>query len=225
MPAQSTSSRWLKGAIVAIDLAVQGAAPKTIVFQYNPQDLKHGLTPRAANREHQGRIQALGFAGAPDETFSVSTVISASFDAAGAAGQPDSSAGIHHLLAALEMLLYPRSDQVRTNQRLLDDGQIEVGGGVYDAPLTLFVWGKNRVLPVQITGIDVTELFFDPDLNPVHAEVNIAMKALSYSDLDSSHKGHSLFLTYQQGKERLAARGVTGDPMAYLGFDPAQELR
>lgn len=217
-----SSPRWLRGAIVAIDLANQGKAPTTVVLQYNPEELTRTLAPRMVKREHQGRAQALGFSGAPDETFTVKTKISAGFDVADAPVRADASTGVLPLLAALEVLLYPRSDQVRSNERLLDDGQIEIGGGVYDAPLTLFVWGANRALPVEISGLDITEIYFDPNLNPTHAEVTIRMKALSYSDLDPSHKGYNLFLTYQKGKEQLAARGVASDPAAYLGFDPSR---
>lgn len=225
MPTQSTAPRWVKGAIVAIDLSNQGAAPTTIAFQYNPEELSRTLTPMSARREHQGRIQALGFTGAPEETFTVKTKISTRFAEDDAAGKSDASIGILHLLSALEMLLYPRSDQVSTNQGLLDDGKIEIGGGVYDAPLTLFVWGPNRVLPVLITRAEIREQFFDTNLNPVHAEIDISMKALSYSDLDSSHKGYTLFLAYQKGKERRAARGITSDPANFLGFDPAKRFR
>lgn len=220
----SASPRWLKGAIVAIDLANQGAAPTTIAFQYNPQTLTRRLAPSMPSRERQGRAQALGFTGAPEETFTVSTVISAGFDDEHAAGRPG-QAGILHLLSALEVLLYPRSDQVGGNQKLLEEGKLEIGGGVYDAPLTLFVWGSNRALPVTITGLDVREQIFDASLNPTHAEVDIAMRALSYSDLDRDHRGYTLFLAYQKGKERRAAQGLTGDPAAFLGFDPAQRFR
>lgn len=224
MTPQSTSPRWIKGALVAIDLANQGAAPTTIAFQYNPESLTRNLTPRSAMRD-EGRAEALGFAGAPEETFSVDVRIDATIDAALAAGAATADMGIHHLLAALEVLLYPRSDQVGNNDKLLGQGQIEIGGGVYDAPLTLFVWGPNRVLPVRITRADITEELFDADLNPLRAMVKLSMSALSYSDLDPSHKGYKLFLTYQKNKERMAAKGFTSDAAGFLGFDPASRFR
>src|SRR5258706_16418135 len=107
MPTQSTAPRWVKGAIVAIDLANQGAAPTTIAFQYNPETLSRSLTPRIARRD-KGRAESLGFAGAPDETFTVEVTIDATFDAAGAAGAATADMGIYHLLTPLEILLYPR---------------------------------------------------------------------------------------------------------------------
>ncbi|MFN8503373.1 hypothetical protein [Kouleothrix sp.] len=224
MPIQFTAPRWVKGALVAIDLANQGAAPVTIPFQYNPESLSRNLTPRAAQRE-AGRAEALGFAGAPNETFTVKVRIDATIDAALAAGAAADDIGIHHLLAALEVLLYPRSEQVSKNDNLLKQGQIETGGGVYDAPLTLFVWGPNRVLPVQLTSVDVTEELFDADLNPLRADLTLKMSALSYSDLDPSHKGYKLFLTYQKNKEQMASRGVTGNAAKYIGAEAAAKLR
>ena len=56
-------------------------------------------------------------------------------------------------------------------------------------------------------------------------DVDLELRALSYSELDPAHKGYNLFLTYQKAKERQAARGVTADPAAYLGFDPSQRFR
>ena len=224
MPTQFTAPRWVKGAIVAIDLANQGAAPTTIAFQYNPEELSRNLEPCAPQRE-AGRSAALGFAGAPAESFTVKVKIDATFEADYAAGASTADMGIHHLLAALEMLLYPRSDQVGKNDKLLDQGQIEIGGGVYDAPLTLFVWGPRRVLPVQITKADITETLFDANLNPLRADVTLTLHALSYSDLDPSHKGYKLFLTYQKNKEQMASRGITGNAAGFLGFDPANRFR
>jgi len=82
------------------------------------------------------------------------------------------------------------------------------------------VWGAERVLPVQLTSIDVKETIFDTHLNPIQATVTLSMKALTYSDLDPSHKGHSLFLAYQQNKERQARKGVTGgNTHELLGVD------
>ena len=74
-----------------------------------------------------------------------------------------------------------------------------------EAPLSLFVWSKNRVLPVRLTDMSVTEEAFDPALNPIRAKVSIGMRVLSVNDLDFDHRGNSLFMAYLQQKERLAA--------------------
>ena len=48
-----------------------------------------------------------------------------------------------------------------------------------ESSLTLFVWSKSRVTPVRITDLDITEEFFDPQLNPIHAKVSIGMRVLT----------------------------------------------
>ena len=97
--------------------------------------------------------------------------------------------------------------------------KMEVASG-YDAPLTLFVWGPQRVLPVQLTSMTVTETIFDAQLNPIQATVKLEMRALTYSDLDPNHKGYSLFLAYQKSKEGQARRGATGgNTRELLGVD------
>ena len=51
------------------------------------------------------------------------------------------------------------------------------------APLTLFVWGPQRVLPVRLTELSVTEEAFDPQLNPIRAKVSLGLRVLTYNDL------------------------------------------
>ena len=52
-----------------------------------------------------------------------------------------------------------------------------------EAPLTLFVWSKNRMLPVRITEFSITEEAFDPALNPIRAKVSLGLRVLSVNDL------------------------------------------
>lgn len=223
MPTQSTAPRWVKGALVAIDVINPGAAPTTIPFQYNPTELSRTLTPKRAGGA--GRPAAsLGFAGAPDESFSLDVQISALHQADAAAGMASQTLGIHPLLSALEMLLYPHSDQVGKNDKLLDQGQIEIGGGVYDAPLTLLVWGPNRVLPVQLSSVSIVEEYFDTNLNPIHAKLTLKLETLSYSDLDHSHKGYGLFLTYQKNKEQMGKQGILHNTAQFIGAEAAGKL-
>ena len=75
-----------------------------------------------------------------------------------------------------------------------------------ESPLTLFVWSKQRIVPVRLTDLSITEEAFDPNLNPIRAKVSLGMRVLSVDDLGFDHKGGSLFMVYLQQKERLAAR-------------------
>ena len=52
----------------------------------------------------------------------------------------------------------------------------------------------------------ITEEAFDPALNPIRAKVSLGLRVLSIDDLGFSSKGGSLFMTYLQTKEQLAAK-------------------
>ena len=89
------------------------------------------------------------------------------------------------------------------------------------APLTLFVWSKNRVAPVRITEFTITEEAFDPGLNPIRAKVSLGLRVLSVDDLGFDTRGGNIFMAYLRNKEQLAARykagalsalGITGIP-------------
>src|SRR5262249_59331787 len=101
---------------------------------------------------------------------------------------------------ALEMLIYPPSAQIQSDNSLAQAGTIEVAP--MEAPLTLFVWSPNRILPVRLTEFSITEEAFDANLNPIRAKVSLGLRVLNVLDLDFSHKGNSLFMAYHQQKER-----------------------
>jgi hypothetical protein len=63
---------------------------------------------------------------------------------------------------------------------------------------------------VRITDFSVTEEAFDPQLNPIRAKVSLSLRVLSVDDLGFDSKGGSLFMIYQQQKERLASQGAAG---------------
>ena len=214
MPTYSQGPRLLKGAIVAIDQAASGR--RTIVFQYNPETVKRSLEPQMAGAQGGERSQALRYTGAPVETIDLEVTIDA-VDQLEAGQGKALEKGIHPQLAALETLLYPHSGQVKQNARLLEQGSIEIAP--YVAPLALFIWGGNRVLPVSLIRYSVSEELFDTHLNPIRATVTLALRALSYSDVDKSHKAYHLFMAYQQAKETMAGQGVSSDPNEQVGVD------
>jgi len=85
-----------------------------------------------------------------------------------------------------------------------------------EAPLTLFVWSKQRVVPVRVTDLSVTEEAFDAALNPIRAKVSIGLRLLSVDDLGFHHRGGTLFMAYLRNKESLAARAAAV-PLSDLG--------
>jgi hypothetical protein len=124
--------------------------------------------------------------------------------------------GIHPQLAALETMLYPSSAVLQSNNTLAAAGTLEIIP--MEAPLALFVWSKNRIVPVRITEFSVTEEAFDPTLNPSRAKVSLGMRVLGVDDLGFSHRGASLFMSYLRSKEALA-RKVSGGSLSAFGLE------
>jgi hypothetical protein len=196
------SPRLTKGAIVGID--IMNPLASVVVFQYNPESLTRTLQPQSSGEGSGDRAEALRLKGAPVETIKLDVLIDAT-DQLEKADGITTTLGIHPQLAALEMLVYPKSALVIANTILLAAGTIEIIPPL--APFTLFVWGIKRVLPVRVTDLSITEEAHDPNLNPTRAKISLGLRVLSYNDLSLTHPGYSLFLAHQVAKEVFATIG------------------
>jgi Contractile injection system tube protein len=205
------SPKTLKGAIVGIDRLNPLAS--VIVFQYNPDTLTRKLVARAP-AERGARSEAQRLHGAPAENIQVTVEIDATDQLEKAAGDA-TSMGIHPQLAALEMLLYPKSSAVIANTVLALAGTIEVLA--VEAPMTFLIWGARRILPVRLTELNITEEAHDVNLNPIRAKVSFGLRVLTYSDLPLSHPGYYAFLAHQLVKETMAVIGSAGNIGAVAG--------
>ena len=149
--------------------------------------------------------------GPPQETIKLDIEIDAA-DQLEQAKATTTSMGIYPTLAALEMLLYPKSALVIANEVLLLAGIIEIIPP--EAPLTLFIWGPKRILPVRLTDLSITEEAFDPNLNPLRAKVGLGMRVLNYQDLGLLSVGGAIFMANQVIKEVMATlntiEGISG---------------
>jgi len=187
-----------------------------IIFQYNPDTLTRTINAQAAAPGDRG--EALRLKGPPQETIRVEVEI----DAADQLEKVEASAtsmGIYPSLSSLEMLLYPKSTLVIANEVLSALGMIEISPP--EAPLTLFIWGIKRVLPVRLTELSITEEAFDPNLNPIRAKVSLGLRVLNYTDLGLLSVGGALFMTHQVMKEVMATvGGVSG--AASISFSPVE---
>ena len=201
------SPRLLKGAIIGIDPLNPLAS--IILFQYNPETMTSSLeATTTSGGAAGGRSEPFRLQGAPVETITLDIEIDAT-DRLERAEATAVAMGISPQLSALEMLLYPKSIAVITNSILAAAGTIEVLAP--EAPLTLFVWGPTRVLPVRLTGFTINELAYDVLLNPILAKVSLSLRVLSYNDLSVTHPGHAMFLAHQVIKETMAVIGSVGD--------------
>jgi hypothetical protein len=200
------SPKLLRGGLVLIDPG-SAAVQRVIALQYNPETLSRSFQVKGVEGEAGDRSQALRLTGPPVETIS----LEAELDATDALEEGDDTAvevGLLPQLAALETLVYPTAAALKANDSRAAAGTLEIAP--METPLTLFVWGENRVVPVRVTDISVTEEAYDPDLNPIRAKVSLSLRVLSVDDLGFGHKGGSLFLLHHEAKERLAGRAPSG---------------
>lgn len=214
----SSSPRLLKGGLVLIH-PESAQVLRIIALQYNPETLTRSVQVQAAGGEGGNRSEPLRFKGPAVETLK----LEADIDAADQLEFPEQHQavvehGIQPQLAVLELLAHPTAAQLLETDRQLASGTLEIAP--MEAPLALFVWGRERILPVRLTDLSITEEAFDPALNPIRAKVSLGLRVLTVDDLGFAHKGGGLFMTYLAAKEQLAGKaagslsalGLTGIP-------------
>ena len=211
MSSPPISPKILKGALIGIDPFNPVASAVTLNFKMNAEKLTRTLTVQAAGAQGSGFSEALRLKGPPVETYKFELILDAT-DKLAAGDETVGKYGIHRQLAALEMLVYPKSLLIATNTALLLAGTLEILPPT--GPLIFFVWGRRRILPVRITEFSIVEDAFDPYLNPIRATVTMTVRVLSYNDLPVLHPGYGVFLGHQIAKEIMATAesvGTLGD--------------
>jgi hypothetical protein len=199
--------RVVRGGLVEVD-PLAGTVLRIIPLQYNPDSLSRTLQVQGIG-ESGARSEALRLKGPAVETIK----LEAELDAADQLEDPDSNAtivqvGLHSQLAALESLVNPAVADLVSQNTLAQSGTLEIAPA--EAPLTLFVWSAQRILPVRVTEFSITEEAFDPSLNPIRAKVSLGLRVLNVDDLPFTHRGSTIFLSYLQGRESLAAKAAGG---------------
>ena len=211
----SNSPRLLRGGIVLIDPQT-AAVLRIITLQYNPDTLSRSFQIKGVSGDGGDRSEALRLKGPPVETIKVEAEIDATDQLEFPDQNPNAAQlGIYPVLAALEILIYPASSQLQSNNSLAQSGTLEIVP--METALAIFVWSKNRIVPVRLTDFSITEEAFDPSLNPIRAKVSLGMRVLTVDDLGFDHKGGGLFMSYLQAKEGLAAK-FQGGTMNALGI-------
>jgi len=203
----------IKGGIVVID-PNSGTVQQIIPLQYNPDTLSRTLQVQGVG-EKTDRSEALRLRGPAIETFKVEVEIDAT-DQLEVSDATAVQVGLFPQLALLEMLIYPASGDLVSNNNLAQSGTLEIIP--MEKPLTLFIWSQNRIVPVRLTEFSVTEEAFDATLNPIRAKVSLGMRALSVDDLGFGNQGGNLFMAYLQQKEQLASM-ASGSALGVLGIN------
>jgi hypothetical protein len=189
----------VKGAILVLEPNT-GIPLNTIHFEYNPETIRRSLQPQSVG-DLPDRTEVLRLKGPPIETIQCEIEIDATNQLA-AQDPTTMHLGIAPQLSQLELLIYPSSSVLIANEVLSIVGTIEILP--MSSNLTLFAWGTNRVTPVRLTGIEITEEAFDPRLNPIRAKVSLSMRVLNINDVGFLTPAGSLYMAYQMGKESIA---------------------
>jgi hypothetical protein len=137
----------------------------------------------------------------PIESFTLSIELDAA-DQLEASDPVAVATGLHPQLAELELLLYPSSATMILNQVRSLVGSAAIVP--LEVPLVLFVYGPARVVPVRLATMSITELAFDPLLNPIQARVEMGLRSLTQRELTEAGPAfEKLGLVRQIAKEML----------------------
>jgi len=187
--------KYLKGAFVQFMPTFLVPLPNIIIFQYNPETMTHTWTPAApeVTQDANNKPNPLAVKGLPGESFSFTLAMDSSDMIA--EGSPvavglATATGLYSRLAALEMLLYPTGSFAASKllgsvssalaSALGSSAQVDPNVPQYMMPTVLFVWGPNRILPVRLTSLSITEKLYDALLlNPTHAEATVGIQVLT----------------------------------------------
>lgn len=241
------AGKFIKGALVEFMPTFLVPLPNVILFQYNPETMTHSWTPSKSvdsKGEDDTNTNPLAVKGVPGESFSFTIAMDAKDTIA--EGNPVSQevaklSGVYSRLAALEMLQFPTN--APDGAGLVGSVSVSVGAGGISAsasasttapkrpvpqlqvPTVLFVWGPGRILPVRVTGLTITEKFYDALLNPTHAEAAITLQVLTPKELESVNGPLTEIArgayTYSQGlRQALALANLANSADSVIGMLP-----
>lgn len=227
------AGQFFKGALVSFMPTVVAALPNVVVFQYNPESITHTWTsaPPAANAGQD----PLAVMGVPGEQFSFTLSLDSNDTIAN--GNPvgailAEASGVYPRLAALEMLQYPSGafsggllGTVSAAASAAASAATGPSSGSQavpqsDVPTVLFVWGPQRIVPVRVTALTITEKLYDALLNPTHADVQITLRVLTPQELAAVQgvmgKLSNVAYAYSQGLRQVQALANLGDTTASI---------
>ena len=166
-----------KGPIIDSDTPI-------FIFQYNPEMLTRTISSLSGeekvevkNRDANAIVELIN--------------LSLELDAANQLEQPDQhrdviEVGLHPALAALESIMNSQSE-------------------TQTSPVVLFLWGPNRIIPVWLDNLKVTEEAFDPNLNPIRAKIELSMRVRNLSELKRGSLGYAICASHLD-RRRMHAR-------------------
>ncbi len=110
--------------------------------------------------------------------------------------------GIAPQLSALELFTLPKGESILGAKLDMLDNPVGHSNAQQDRPpMVLFIWGVQRVLPVNINSMNITENEFNSMLNPIRATVSVNLTVI---------EGPNKIYSYSKVmKEAMAAVNLT----------------
>jgi len=195
----------LKGAFVNLGAGVVGVLPIFIVFQFNPETISRtpSLVLPPPPSDGSGRINGMEQAVEASESMSFSLRVDATDQLVLEDNPVAATRGIHPTIAALELLMVPRTS-LSLNLIKLSGKKSASQQPLNKLPTVLFFWGTFRVLPVTLTSLSINETEFDVLLNPVRAEISVSLQVLTPSQITDSAFAIGAY-KYTQGVKEVMA--------------------
>ena len=164
-----------------VRLSSDGAIERIVSFQYNPETISRRLE---ATTTGATSVRA-GAPAEPREVVSFRVVLDASEDLERASAIAV-DAGVRPQLAAIELLMYAPT-------RFPNDA-------------ILLVWGRHRVVPVQVVELQIHERMFAPNLASISADVDVTVQVLKTDDLGHRPNALRIWSRHLFEMDALAAR-------------------
>ncbi len=182
----------LRGAFVEYGLSIP---PLFVVFQFNPaqltrnRSLTFSVPGESSQTARQNRlyhteedlltIQETHKVDVAEEKISFDVRLDATDDLND--GDPIvGQFGVGPRLATLELMVHPKEESLlgaALGALLGSPGGFSFSRGA-NPPMILFIWGLTRVLPVNISSVNITETQFDTMLNPVRAKASVSLTVI-----------------------------------------------
>jgi hypothetical protein len=192
----SNQAKILRGAFVEFGISLP---PLIVVFQFNPLQISRArsatFTPPPTPTGSQpvqtaSLVQQLSPAGLVEFRPRGTTVRvnqeTLNFDIRLDASNPENAIaeefGVAPQLSTLELMMLPK------NQSLLGGAVSALLGGApkqfaffdeaRNPPIILFVWGRKKVMPVNIKSMSIKEEEFSTELNPIRVTVSVSLEVI-----------------------------------------------
>jgi hypothetical protein len=185
----------LRGAFVEFGLSLP---PLVVVFQFNPIQLTRNrsltfavptggqagdraTSLRKFHERHDDltEIRDLQLVTVGEETIGFEIRLDAS-DRLNDGDAITEEFGISPQLSTLELMVHPKGESLigqAVGALLGSPGGFSFTKGE-NPPLVLFIWGRKRVMPVNINTLNITEAQYSADLNPVRATITVSLTVI-----------------------------------------------